>query len=187
MNHFVFFHVGSDDSFPSKMVTSLRGSNPGSVITMCTEPGAPKISGVDHYTYSTGNKAEIMFWRTRAFAETKLDVPAMYLDTDMLVIRPFEPARILGDKKIILCRRSFDVDCGFNGRQRGGVFMQYDGVSLGTLYPFLGCATITRSWREWSRLAELMGNGLEAIGLFHSTAYPDDAEKKKTRRTGYSD
>ena len=26
-----------------------------------------------------------------------------------------------------------------------------------------------------------MGNGLEAIGLFHSTAYPDDAEKKKTR------
>ncbi|MCH6235376.1 alpha/beta fold hydrolase [Cognataquiflexum rubidum] len=30
-------------------------------------------------------------------------------------------------------------------------------------------------------LAELMGNGLAAIGLFHSTAFPDDAEKKKTR------
>ena len=30
-------------------------------------------------------------------------------------------------------------------------------------------------------LAELMGSGLRAIGLFHSTAFPDDAEKKKTR------
>jgi pimeloyl-ACP methyl ester carboxylesterase len=30
-------------------------------------------------------------------------------------------------------------------------------------------------------LAELMGNSLAAFGLFHSTALPDDAEKKKTR------
>ncbi|MCL6260484.1 alpha/beta hydrolase [Aquiflexum sp. TKW24L] len=30
-------------------------------------------------------------------------------------------------------------------------------------------------------LAELMGNALAAIGLFHSTAFPDDVEKKKTR------
>ena len=30
-------------------------------------------------------------------------------------------------------------------------------------------------------LAELMGKDLSAIGLFHSTAFPDDAEKKKTR------
>ncbi|MCR9016950.1 alpha/beta fold hydrolase [Aquiflexum gelatinilyticum] len=30
-------------------------------------------------------------------------------------------------------------------------------------------------------MAELMGNDLAAIGLFHSTAFPDDEEKKKTR------
>lgn len=30
-------------------------------------------------------------------------------------------------------------------------------------------------------LAELMGNELTAMGLFHSTAFPDDLEKKKTR------
>lgn len=30
-------------------------------------------------------------------------------------------------------------------------------------------------------LAELMGDGLKAIGLFHSTAFPDDEEKKHTR------
>jgi pimeloyl-ACP methyl ester carboxylesterase len=30
-------------------------------------------------------------------------------------------------------------------------------------------------------LAELMGSQLKAIGLFHSTAFPDDEEKKKTR------
>lgn len=30
-------------------------------------------------------------------------------------------------------------------------------------------------------LAELMGNNLAAVGLFHSTALPDDAQKKKTR------
>jgi len=30
-------------------------------------------------------------------------------------------------------------------------------------------------------LAELMGIGLKAIGLFHSTAFPDDVEKKHTR------
>ncbi|WP_304517001.1 alpha/beta fold hydrolase [Cecembia rubra] len=30
-------------------------------------------------------------------------------------------------------------------------------------------------------LAELLGHGLKAIGLFHSTAFPDDEEKKQTR------
>jgi pimeloyl-ACP methyl ester carboxylesterase len=30
-------------------------------------------------------------------------------------------------------------------------------------------------------LAELMGNNLAAIGLFHSTALPDDADKRKSR------
>ncbi|RZS95575.1 alpha/beta fold hydrolase [Cecembia calidifontis] len=30
-------------------------------------------------------------------------------------------------------------------------------------------------------LAELMWDGLKAIGLFHSTAFPDDEEKKQTR------
>jgi hypothetical protein len=124
-----------------------------------------------------------MYWRTRAFAEARITQPAMYIDTDMLFVLPVNPAAILGDKEVIFCRRSFDRDAGFNGEQRGGIFKQYHNIPLGTLYPYLGCATITKNYHAWKGMAILMGfmdqnlrswyGDQEALKVYSHMLYPE--------------
>ena len=89
--------------------------------------------------------------------------PAMYIDTDMLFVLPVNPAAILGEREIVLCRRSFDREMGFNGDQRGGIFKKYHNIPLGTLYPYLGCATVTKNYHAWKGMAILMGMMDEAL------------------------
>ena len=122
MSTFVFFHVGADVTFPTKMVASLKAVMPDAEVIMCTDDATPQVEGVDDYKYSKGDMNQIMYWRTRAFAEARLTRPAMYIDTDMLFVLPVDPKAFLGEKEVIFCRGSFDRDMGFNGEQRGGVF-----------------------------------------------------------------
>jgi len=72
---------------------------------------------------------------------TMTDVDEKALERGKAVIT--KSATKLAEKEVIFCRRSFDRDMGFNGEQRGGVFKKYHNIPLGTLYPYLGCATIT--------------------------------------------
>jgi len=163
MSRFVFFHVGADISFPNKMVASLRAVMPDAEVIMCTDDTTPSVEGVNEYRYSKGDPSRIMYWRTRAFAEARLTQPAMYIDTDMLFMLPVNPAAILGEREIVLCRRSFDREMGFNGDQRGGIFKKYHNIPLGTLYPYLGCATVTKNYHAWKGMAILMGMMDEAL------------------------
>lgn len=163
MSRFVFFHVGADISFPNKMVASLRAVMPDAEVIMCTDDTTPSVEGVNEYRYSKGDPSRIMYWRTRAFAEARLTQPAMYIDTDMLFVLPVNPAAILGEREIVLCRRSFDREMGFNGDQRGGIFKKYHNIPLGTLYPYLGCATVTKNYHAWKGMAILMGMMDEAL------------------------
>lgn len=157
MSLFVFFHVGADITFPTKMVASLKAVMPDAEVIMCTDDVTPDVPGVNDRKVSRGSPEQMMLWRNRAFAEARLTRPAAYIDTDMLFMLPVNPAAILGEREIVMCRRSFDREAGFNGKQKGGVFEKYHGIPIGTLYPYLGCFTVTRSWREWSNLSILMG------------------------------
>ena len=157
MSTFVFFHVGADVTFPTKMVASLKAVMPDAEVIMCTDDATPKVEGVDDYKYSKGDVNQIIYWRTRAFAEARLTRPAMYIDTHMLFVLPVDPTSLLKDKEVIFCRRSFDRDVGFNGGQRNGVFKKYHNIPLGTLYPYLGCATITNNYHAWKCMTILMG------------------------------
>lgn len=183
MSRFVFFHVGSDVTFPTKMVASLKAVMPDAHVTMCTDDATPQIEGVDDYKYSKGDPSQIMYWRTRAFAEARLMQPAMYIDTDMLFVLPVDPAAILGEREVVFCRRSFDRDVGFNGLQRDGIFKKYHNIPLGTLYPYLGCATITKNYHAWKGMAILMGfmdqalrswyGDQEALKVYSHMLYPE--------------
>jgi len=183
MSLFVFFHVGEDITFPTKMVASLKAVMPEAEVIMCTDDATPEVPGVSERKISQGDVKQIMYWRTRAFAEAKIMRPAMYIDTDMLFMLPVNPAAILDDREIIFCRRSFDRDVGFNGEQRGGVFKQYHGIPLGTLYPYLGCATVTKNYHAWKGLAILMGfmnanfkqwyGDQEALKVYSHMLYPE--------------
>lgn len=156
MSTFVFFHVGEDITFPSKMVQSLKAVMPDAEVIMCTDEATPQVPGVTRTFISKGNYEQIMYWRTAAFASLRLNRPAMYIDTDMLFVLPVDPASILQERDIIFCRRSFHRDATFNGNQMGGTFKKYDGIPLATLYPYLGCATITKNYHSWKCLAILM-------------------------------
>lgn len=183
MSLFVFFHVGADITMPTKMVRSLKAVMPDAEVVMCTDDATPEVEGVNLFKRSQGNYEQLMYWRMRAFAEARITRPAMYIDTDMLFVLPFNPAAILGEREIIFCRRSFDREAGFNGQQRGGIFKHYDGIPLGTLYPYLGCATITKSYHAWKAMAILMGfmdqnlrswyGDQEALKVYSHMLYPE--------------
>jgi hypothetical protein len=156
MSRFAFFHVGQDVTFPTKMVASLKAVMPEATVIMCTDYDTPQVEGVDEYGHSEVDKDQLMYCRMRAFANLRLTQPTMYIDTDMLFVLPVDPTAILGEREIIFCRRDFDRDAGFNGAQRNGMFKQWHGIPLGTLFPYLGCATITKDYHPWLAMSLLM-------------------------------
>lgn len=183
MSLFVFFYVGADISVPTKMVASLKAVMPEAEVIMCTDDATPEVPGVSERKISRGDVNQIMYWRTRAFAEARIMRPAMYIDTDMLFLLPLDPATILDDREIMFCRRTFQRDMGFNGEQRGGAFKELNNIPLGTLYPYLGCATITKNYHAWKALSILMGfmgsnlrswyGDQEALKIYAHMLYPE--------------
>lgn len=102
-----------------------------------------------------------MIARLEGFAKLGLDKPAIYLDTDMLVIKRIAPSELLGGRTALLCKRSFNLEGAFVGNQRGIDFTEYDGMPLGQVYPYVACATISKDSDFWHSLAEIL-HGLEA-------------------------
>ena len=155
MSTFVFFHVGSDIEWPTRMVASALSHNPGAEIIQVTDRDTPTVPGVT-WTYPTdGDPNYLMFWRVAAFARLGLDEPALYLDTDMIVKAPIRPQALVIDEVCVPCRRSFNRDHLFNVKQRGLDFSEHAGKTLDQVYPFVGCATVTRDAGPWQDMAEL--------------------------------
>lgn len=152
---FCFFHIGSDSSCPQMLVDSIRKFNPNSEIVYCTDNQSPNINGVTCRLEFDGNPSEIMTFRLKSFANTGIVGPAVYLDTDMLCLRPFDPALVLGNKDLYICKRSFSENVLFNGNFRGMNYLEYDQMPLGEVYPYLACTTITRNSEEWIELADV--------------------------------
>ncbi len=183
MSLFVFFHVGADITMPTKMVSSLKAVMPDAEVVMCTDEATPEIEGVNLFKRSQGNYQQLMYWRMRAFAEARITRPAMYIDTDMLFVLPVNPEALLAEREVVFCRRSFDREAKFNGLQRDGMFKHYDGIPLGTLYPYLGCATVTKNYHAWKAMALLMGfmdqnlrswyGDQEALKVYSHMLYPE--------------
>lgn len=135
--HFVFFHVGKDRTWPNILMRSIKASNPTATITEVT-----------------GSFDQIMASRIKAFSDLRLEHPAIYLDTDMEVIAPINPVKLLdaNNKKVLFCRRTFNQNSEFNTLFRGMDFSEYLGKTLGEVYPYLGCATVAKDWRIWDEL-----------------------------------
>lgn len=136
------------------LVDSIRKFNPNSEIVYCTDRHSPNVNGVTHRLEFDGNPHEIMTFRLNSFASSGIDGPAIYLDTDMLCLRSFDPEKFLGSKDLYICERSFGGDALFNGNFRGMNYLEYDQMPLGKVYPYLACTTITRNSEVWIELAD---------------------------------
>lgn len=153
---FVFFHVGDDVIVPQKMVNSIREHMPDAYIVMCTDRDTPQIKGVDEMLIGNYPRDRLMEARLSAFADANLQKPAMYIDTDMIFQAPVNPTELLGDKDVMVCRRSFHRDSLFNVHMTGFDMSEYEGDTMDQVYPYLACATITRDYKSWMGMHSLL-------------------------------
>jgi len=152
---FVFFHVGDDVSWPTRLVGSIRAHNPRAEIVHVTDAATPIVPAVTWTQILEVDRSRLMLSRLQAFAEVQTDEPALFLDTDMIVNRPIDIQRALGNHHAAFCRRTFNRNFSFNPRQRGLDFSEYTGKTLDDVYPFVACATIATQ-DVWQQLLELL-------------------------------
>jgi len=164
---FCFFHIGSDSSYPQMLVDSIRKFNSNAEIIYCTDRHSPVINGVTRRLEFIGNPNEMMTYRLKSFANSGISEPAIYLDTDMLCLKSFDPAKILENKEIYVCQRSFNKESLFNGNFRGMNYLEYDQMTLGQVYPYLACATITRNSGMWAELADACDSLSEKFKIWY--------------------
>ena len=153
---FVFFHVGPAIEQPSMLVRSIQRTNPGALIIQCSDAATAKIDGVTQIERSAGNPQNLMTYRLSAFATLGLSKPALYLDTDMLVLQPIDPEALLGEREVMMCRRDFDCSLPHSGAMRGVEFPEHRGRPLGEVYPYVACATISRNADFWASLLDII-------------------------------
>ena len=146
--NFVFLHVG-EDTRPNLLVKSIRKYFDKPYIYQCTDLASKEVDGVDKVFRYDGDIKNIMRFRLEVFSLLNIQEKAIYLDTDMLVINKFDIDITHCDA--ILCKRSFDLDNLFNTSFRDMDLSEYKNMTLGDVYPFLGCFTVTKSsdfWKE---------------------------------------
>jgi hypothetical protein len=151
------------------MVASLRRVAPECTVIQCSDSTSPVASGVtDVFRLNRPSTSQFMLERVQSFAALGLRVPAVYVDTDLLWLRTFSPAMALGGHDAILCRRSFNRDTPFNSSFADKVFSnqqqrviektfefaEHSGKTLGNVFPYLACFTVTGSCRPWRLILE---------------------------------
>ena len=153
--NFVFLQVGQDPLTPL-LVKSIRKQMPNAEIFQCSDASTAKIPGVDHLSVCGADRGNLMTFRLTAFSELKLNVPAAYIDTDILFAKPCSIADLIKDCDVAVCRRSFARDALMNTNFLGMDLSEYQGKSLGEVYPYLASFNVTRSYEFWAEcLSEL--------------------------------
>ena len=146
---FVYLHVGNDASFPTLLVRSIRASNKDAVIYQCSDTKSPAAAGIDHIFRLPGDASKLIAFRAQAYAELNLTDPAIYMDTDMLVVSRLDVSGLVKDHDVALCLREFGRNTVINTAFRGMNLSEYTGKTFGEVYPYLGCAAVTRNNQFW--------------------------------------
>lgn len=145
---FVFFHVGNDIS-PSLLCKSILRQMPNAEIIQCSDNISKRIEGVTDIFRFDGDVNNLMTYRLQCFASLDIKKPTIYLDTDILVLNRIDPDELLGAEDVALCERVFDRNNFINTSLRGMDLSEYSGRTLGQVYPFVACFTITKSNSYW--------------------------------------
>ena len=151
--NFVFLHVG-EDSRPNLLVKSIRKYFPKSYIYQCTDLVSKEVEGVDKVFRYDGDIKNLMIFRLEVFSSLNIQEKAIYLDTDMLVVNKFDLETNHSDA--ILCKRSFDLDRLFNTSFLGMDLSEYKDMTLGNVYPYLACFTVTKSSDFWKEALNIL-------------------------------
>lgn len=160
---FVFLHVGKDPN-TELMVSSILLTNPDAQIIQCSDGQTEGIRGVSQVFRLGSDVSNLMTYRLESFAKLNLQSPAIYLDTDMLILRAIDVIDFLGDSDAVCCKRTFGLDTVMNTTFKGMDLSEYADKTLGETYPIVACFTITRGSGFWE---ECLQNLLTLDKKFH--------------------
>ncbi|MBK6851619.1 MAG: hypothetical protein IPG93_08405 [Burkholderiales bacterium] len=137
MSHlFVFLHIGPALDFPSALCLSIRRHIPDAEIIQCSDLLSAAAEGVTRvFRIECDDPKNLMHVRLKAFSELGLTAPALYLDTDMVMMKAVTATEALLNVDAALCRRDFDRDAIFNHNFLGLGFEEYRGKTLDTAFP----------------------------------------------------
>jgi hypothetical protein len=153
---FVFFNVG-DTFCPTLLTKSIKKFNPDSKIFYITDKKSKNIEGVTNTIRINCNTKELMISRLLGFSQLKLNSPAIYLDTDILVANNI-PNELFNQNEIYLCKRSFAIDGIITTPFKGIDLSEYKDKTMGEIYPFLACFTYTTNYKFWEECYEILLN-----------------------------
>lgn len=148
-SHIVFLHVGTETLFPTLLVRSLRQHIPNARIYQCSDQVTPEIPSVDEILRFTGDVSNLMIFRLQCFSSLNIAAPTLFLDTDMLCVRSVDPSIIVGDADIAVCAREFGCRDFINTSLSEIDLSEYSGKTFGEVYPYVACATVTRTGKFW--------------------------------------
>lgn len=148
MSTFVFLHVG-EEPFAEILVNSIHVTNPQARVVQVTDTKTNQVRGVTDVFRYDFDISNLMTFRLEAFAALELREPAIYLDTDMVVISELHVEEILLDSCVACCERSFGRDEFLNTQFRGMDLSEYRNRTFGDIYPILAAFTASRGNEFW--------------------------------------
>jgi hypothetical protein len=86
--HFVFMHTGVNN-YSHLMISSIKRLFPEAEIIQCSNKNTRPLSGISSFITIDSDESKLMKFRIDAFTYLKLEIPAVYIDTDMLFINTF--------------------------------------------------------------------------------------------------
>jgi hypothetical protein len=153
---FVFFHVG-DTFYPTLLTKSIKKFNPDSKIFYITDKKNKNIEGVTNTIRIDCNTEDLMTSRLLGFSELRLNSPAIYIDSDVLISKNI-PNELFNKNQIYLCKRSFMIDSIINISFKNMDLSEYKNKTLGEVYPFIACFTYASNYKFWEECYNILIN-----------------------------
>jgi hypothetical protein len=142
---FVFMRV-NETVLDSIFVKSLRRHHPDATIIQVSDEKTAEVPGVTEVVRVRNSfPNRLMLFRLRLFLELQIEKPALYLDADMICINQVDIEEELKDADVALCQRMFGCEELVSGALHKG----YEGTPIGSAWPYLACATMTRDSKFW--------------------------------------
>ena len=153
---FVFFHVG-DTFHPTLLTKSIKKFNPDSKIFYITDKKNKNIEGVTNTIRIDCNSDDLMTSRLLGFSELKLNTPAIYIDSDVLITKNI-PNELFNQNEVYLCKRSFMINSIINTSFKNMDLSEYKNKTLGEIYPFIACFTYANNYKFWEECYNILIN-----------------------------
>ena len=147
MLNFYFFHVGQDIFLAKMLVGSIKISNPSSKIYQITDNDSPEVQQIDGCLRFNGKNENIMKFRMETYASIniKQGKNAIFLDTDMLVVKELNEKILFKENDIVFCERQFDSENEVNVNYNDLNMYEFKNMKMGEAWPYLGCFLAIRN------------------------------------------